>query len=76
MSLVFIVKPYKHFISRGGRGQFCVSCNATNYSNFNHKTVHHWQDFKLNYGQCSQQFVSTVVLIDLSFTAFRLEIQK
>lgn len=37
-----------------------MSRNATNHSNFNHKTIHHWQIFKSNYGQYSQQFVSTV----------------
>lgn len=37
-----------------------MSCDATNHSNFNHKTVHHWQNFKLNYGQYSQQLVSIV----------------
>lgn len=37
-----IVKPYKIFILREVEDSF-VSCNATNHSNFNHKTVHHWQ---------------------------------
>lgn len=37
-----------------------MSCDATNHSNFNHKTVHHWQNFKLNYSQYSQQLVSIV----------------
>lgn len=48
----FLVKPYKIFISREVEDSF-VSCNATNHSNFNHKTVHHWQNYKLNYGQYS-----------------------
>lgn len=35
-----------------------MSCNATNHSNFNHKTIH-WQNYQLNYAQYSQ-FASVV----------------
>lgn len=46
-----------------------MSCNATNHSNFNHKTVHHWQNYKSNYGQYNH-FVSTVTKQVNSITVF------